>query len=241
MRVIFNLVKISSFLILCSVAIASQHSFYTGVSVGFNSLTGKTSSQVNNIVNTRIFLHNNKKLQTNSSIGGIYAMYLFRYCNFGLATEAAFNYSNLEKTLNAKYDDTNNGDVLDFVIKQRTKGSAELSLKPGYFVNEYFTYAILGVGYQNMFFNYTATGATGGVDNNVFKGKSRKIVRGAIFGLGIHKDLYEHIAVGFEFKTARYAHRKYNFDVARTNNITLDSTFKKISSNSYCLRVMYKF
>lgn len=234
-------VKISSFLILCGAAMASQHSFYTGASVGFASLTAKASNQVSNNNNARIFLHHNKKIQSNSCIGGVYAMYLFRYYNFGLATEVAFNYSNLEKTMNSKFDDAANGDVLDFVIKYRTKGSAELSLKPGYFISDYFTYAILGVGYQNMFFNYTATGQTGGVDNNIFKGKSRKIVRGAIFGVGIHKDLYEHIAVGFEFKSARYSRRNHEFEVARTNEIKLASTVKKISTNSYCLRFMYKF
>lgn len=169
-------------------------------------------------------------------------MYLFRYLDFGLGTEIAFQYNNLEKVLSAQFTEPGNADNFFFKIRQRLRGNVEFTIKPGYFINDYFAYAILGLGYQNTFFDYNATGTTGGaLPARNFKGKNRKIVRGSLLGLGLHKDLYEHVAVGFEFKAAKYSSRKYRFDIPGASEIALSSTLKNITTYSYCLRFMYKF
>lgn len=243
MKTLPTLTRFFSILAICGIANASQHSFYAGISSGITSLQAKATNDVSNNAPAHILLQNNKRVKTTNVSAGIYALYIFRYLNFGLGSEISFNYNNLEKNFSAQFNEVGNADNLFFKIRQRLRGNAEFSIKPGYFINDYFAHMILGVSYQNTFFDYTASGETAGA-TRYFHGKNRKIIRGSTIGLGIHKDLCEHIAVGLEFKATKYSARKYRFDLPHNpgqSEISLSSNLKNITTHSYCLRVMYKF
>lgn len=234
-------VVIISALLLGQSLTASQHSFYVGANVGIKNITAKTTNEISGT--NHLYLDNNKKINSKSLIGGIYAMYLLKYNTFGLASEISFQYNNFEKNLNRHFFSTGNYNLF-FKIRHRMRGSVELNIKPGFFVNNYFTYAILGLSYQNMFYDYTVTGSDTLVDPGAvqWKDKKRKIVNGTILGAGVHKDLSESTAVGLEFKLTKFPSRKYNFMVTNNNiDINLSSTLKNINTYSYCLRFMYKF
>lgn len=228
---------------MCNFINASQHNLYIGIQSGINAFTGKQQSQATNDLPTTIKLINNKSIKANGIAGGLYAGYVVRYCDFGLGTEILWQYTNLEKTLNAHFRDIINADDLQFSLKTNLRSRSEIVLKPGYFINNYFTYAIFGLAFQKVDFRYSAIGKQAAAANPVQtnSAKKSKIVRGSTIGVGVQKNIYEHIDMGIEFKYTKLSGRNYNLAVPGSSQISLSSTLKNINTYSYCLRFMYKF
>lgn len=224
---------------------AGQHHFYVGANVGAGGFSAKTSDVVESTSLVSKTFNSNKYIKSNSTIGGLYLGYLLRLHNFGLGTEISWQYANLEKTLDGKFDDVANGDHLDFVIRNKLTGQVEFSIRPGYFISNYFTYVILGLNAQNMYYNYSAKGSRGGNPVQSSGDKKSKYVKGYTFGAGVQKNIYENIVLGIELKVSKLFERNYQFqlpsDPALFHDISISSKLKNIQTYSCCLRFMYTF
>lgn len=232
-----------SFIAICNAAFAAQHSFYVGLQTGVSNFSAKQNSQASNDFPASKNLINNKKIKAIAISCGIFAQHIIRYCDFGLGTEALWQYTNMEKNLNAKFREPGNADDVEFSIKTKTRSRSEFLLKPGYFINDYFTYAIAGLAFQSIGCKYTSIGKQGGANNPVLNDSAKKshIVRGSVLGIGVQKNLYEHVDIAAEFKITKFSSRNYKFAVPGISQISLSNTLKNTSTNSYCLRFMYKF
>lgn len=235
--------KIFLFTACYNIAVASQHSFYVGVQAGVSTFSGKQQAQATNDFPNTIVLIKDKNIKSKGLAGGLYAAYVLRICDFGIGAEGLWQYTNMEKNLEASFRDAANGDDLHFSLKTSLRSRAELLLKPGYFIKDYFTYAILGIAFQSTVLEYTAIGRQNGAANPVRTNsdKTSKTVRGNTFGLGVQKNIYEHVDMGLEFKATKLSARNYEFNVPGVSQIALSNSLKNISTYSCCLRFMYKF
>ena len=228
---------------LVSTLSAAEHNFYIGANVGISGFSAKTTDEINNEPPAFVFkkLYTDKSIRSRGTLGGAYIGYILRLQNFGIGTEVSWQYTNLEKTLDGRFDDAGNGDHLQFIIKNKLTSQMEFIIKPGYFICDYFTYAILGINLQNMRYEYNATGeiAGGGTVEN-FSDRKTKYVRGYTFGVGVQKNIYENIALGLEFKFSKYPERNYKFNFGDPK-ITISSKLKDIQTYSASLRFMYTF
>lgn len=228
---------------LINILNAAQHNFYIGVNVGMTGFSAKTNNEVSNDQPALQRLHTDKSIRSKSVLGGFYIGYILRLQNFGMGTEVSWQYTNLEKTLDGKFFDLGANDNLYFVVKNKLTSQVEFVLKPGYFIYDYFTYAILGFNLQNMRCDYSAAGETAGEIKN-FSDKKSRYVRGYTFGAGFQKNVYETIALGLEFKFSKFPERNYKFDLPHNpgdSEITLSSKVKDIQTYSCSLRFMYTF
>lgn len=221
---------------------AAQHNFYIGANIGTSCFSGKTSNEVKNQRIERT-LYSNKSIVSRSILGGLYIGYILRLQNFGMGSELTWQYINQEKTLDGRFDDAVNGDHLIFKIKNQFTNMLEFTVKPGYFICDYFTYAILGINLQNIRCSYNADGETnGGISS--FSDKKSKYVEGYTFGAGVQKNIYENVAVGLELKFLKFHDRTYKFNLPSNPGdpvITLSSKLKDIQTYSASLRFMYTF
>lgn len=229
---------------LINVLNAAQHNFYIGTNVGISGFLAKNSSEVDSTAPTSQNLYTNKSIKVNGTVGGVYLGCILRIQHFGLGTELSWQYASLERTLDGKFDDPANGDDLNFTIKNKLTGQLELCIKPGCFIYDYFTYAILGLNIQNMYYSYSTSGRRAGGDVQNFSGKTSKYVKGYTFGIGVQKNIYEHIGLAIEFKASKFPQRDYKFNlpsIPLATDINISSKLKDIQAYSCCLRFMYTF
>lgn len=223
---------------------ASQ-GFYIGTDFGLSNMSGKRNdSATDNPPHDPSLTTNlsfNKKTQTNSINGGIFAGYLFRMKNFGIGPELFYNYGKLENSIVGQHVNGPIDTTIAFNVKYRSTTQIGTNVRFGYFFDKYFFYGLLGVQIKTNQFYAQAQRTTIGDPMTIHSYKSkRKRASAFTFGIGTQKTISEHYDIGLECKIGSFPKKNFTWNLQDPSSTVITSSFK-YQLRSISLKLMYVF
>lgn len=229
------------FLLALCPNIISQHNVYLGINAGIASIVAKRDDYTINNSPLHKDLADNKAINNKSGLVGIFIGYLFRFKNFGAATELFAEYENLESKIEEKYHDNLAGDENSVQVHYKLTGPFGMNFKIGYFLYDNFLYALFG--WQKQKLRYQANLTNAPVVNVVsqFAQTKNKHINGINLGVGFQRPINENYLIGLEFKVSKASARNFETDFKDNYETKLFSNLRSIKTYSCCLRFMYTF
>lgn len=215
------------------------HNFYSGLTFGANHMSGVRNDSAREENGASANFTINKRTRSNAGYGGILAGYLMRITDFGIGTEAFYNYGKIESSAGGILYYQPNALTVSFRMKNRISNQHGIVVRLGYFFKSYFFYTSLGINKQSEKFDVTADESRNGAISGYHFKKKNKTNRFS-FGLGTQKSVSETIDIGVEYKTTRIPKKNYTFYLNDIDETLAKSDFK-YRLHTLAVRLIYKF
>lgn len=152
-----------------------------------------------------------------------------------------FNYGKIQNQVCGTHSDTGAGLINKFYITNRFTNQVGANARFGYFIEDYFLYALVGIQYQESKYFVTANQTTNGGDVYDYSySTSKKKTSALSTGLGLERPIADHFKIGLEMKYTKYPKKHFYYALGDAEKTNLTTTFK-YRLLAFSVRLSYVF